>query len=89
MSLLEILWPGMLQSEHLHLNGVGEPMMAKPFWEIIDRLKGKKGPFINFNTNGLLMTEENVVRLLQAPIYGISGFLGRSDAGNLSGYSRR
>jgi hypothetical protein len=71
MSLLEILWPGMVQSDYLHLNGVGEPMMAKPFWEVIDRLKGKKRPLIEFNTNGLLMTEENVERLLQAPVYGI------------------
>jgi MoaA/NifB/PqqE/SkfB family radical SAM enzyme len=71
MSLLEILWPGMAQSDYLHLNGVGEPMMAKPFWEVIDRLKGKTRPLIEFNTNGLLMTEENVDRLLQAPVYGI------------------
>ena len=44
MSLLEILWPGMARSEHIHLNGVGEPMMSKPFWEVIDRLQGKKAP---------------------------------------------
>jgi len=62
----------MLQSDYVQLNGVGEPLMAKPFWEIIDRLKGMKRPLINFNTNGLLMTEENVVRLLQAPVFGIS-----------------
>jgi MoaA/NifB/PqqE/SkfB family radical SAM enzyme len=44
MSLLDALWPGMVQAEYVHLNGVGEPMMAKPFWEVIDRLKGKKRP---------------------------------------------
>jgi MoaA/NifB/PqqE/SkfB family radical SAM enzyme len=71
MSLLDELWPGMVQAEYVHLNGVGEPMMAKPFWEVIDRLKGKKRPLIEFNTNGLLMTEENVARLLQAPVFGI------------------
>ena len=69
--LLEVLWPGMVQAEYVHLNGVGEPMMSKPFWKVIDRLKGKKRPLIEFNTNGLLMTEENVRRLTQAPIYGI------------------
>jgi len=72
MSLLEILWPGMARSEHIHLNGVGEPMMSKPFWEVIDRLQGKKAPLISFNTNGLLMTEENVMRLMRAPIFAIS-----------------
>ena len=71
MSLLDALWPGMVQADYLHLNGVGEPMMSKPFWEVIDRLKGKKRPLIEFNTNGLFMTEQNVARLLQAPVFGI------------------
>lgn len=71
MSLLDALWPGMVQADYVHLNGVGEPMMSKPFWEVVDRLKGKKRPLIEFNTNGLLMTEENVARLLQAPVFGI------------------
>jgi len=68
MSLLEILWPGMAQAEYVHLNGVGEPMMSKPFWEVIDRLKGRKRPRIEFNTNGLLLTQENVDRLRGAPV---------------------
>jgi MoaA/NifB/PqqE/SkfB family radical SAM enzyme len=68
LSLLEIVWPSMLQSDYLHLNGVGEPLMARPFWEIVDRLKGKKRPHIHFNTNGLLLTEENVSRLFRAPV---------------------
>lgn len=71
MSLLDALWPGMARADYIHLNGVGEPMMSKPFWEVIDRLKGKKRPLIEFNTNGLLMTEENVDRLLRAPVFGI------------------
>ena len=68
MSLLEQLWPAMLRADHLHLNGVGEPLMAGPFWEIIDRLKGKKRPLVQFSTNGLLLTQENVDRLARAPI---------------------
>jgi hypothetical protein len=32
MSLLELLWPTMVRADHLHLNGVGEPLMAGPFW---------------------------------------------------------
>jgi len=71
ISLLDVLWPGMLQADYVHLNGVGEPMMSKPFWEVIDRLRGKKRPLIEFNTNGLLMTEENVARLRQAPVWFI------------------
>jgi molybdenum cofactor biosynthesis enzyme MoaA len=68
MSLLELLWPTMVRADHLHLNGVGEPLMAGPFWEIIDRLKGKKRPLVQFSTNGLLLTQENVDRLACAPM---------------------
>jgi MoaA/NifB/PqqE/SkfB family radical SAM enzyme len=68
MSLLEPLWPTMVRADHLHLNGVGEPLMAGPFWEIIDRLKGKKRPLVQFSTNGLLLTQENVDRLARAPM---------------------
>jgi len=42
--------------------------MAGPFWEIIDRLKGKKRPLVQFSTNGLLLTQENVDRLAGAPV---------------------
>ena len=68
ISLLDALWPAMLKADFVHLNGVGEPMMAAPFWEVIDRLKGKKHPRVEFNTNGLLMTQENVDRLSKAPV---------------------
>jgi MoaA/NifB/PqqE/SkfB family radical SAM enzyme len=51
----------------LHPTGLGEPLLAPGFWEIIDRLEGKTKPEITFHTNGQLMTERNVERILAAP----------------------
>ena len=52
----------------LHPTGLGEPLLAPAFWEIIDRLQGKSEPTITFHTNGQLMTERNVERILAAPV---------------------
>jgi MoaA/NifB/PqqE/SkfB family radical SAM enzyme len=54
--------------EKLHPTGTGEPLMAEGFWRIIDALEGKEGPTINFHTNGLLMTDRAVERIMRAPI---------------------
>jgi MoaA/NifB/PqqE/SkfB family radical SAM enzyme len=54
--------------EKLHPTGLGEPLLAPAFWEIIDGLKGKSKPEITFHTNGQLMTEKNVERILAAPV---------------------
>ena len=71
-ALLDALWPAMEAADLLHLNGVGEPLLAEPFWTIVDRLKGQPRPHIGFNTNGLLLTDRNIDRLCAAPLDGIS-----------------
>ncbi|MCX7362226.1 MAG: radical SAM protein [Alphaproteobacteria bacterium] len=70
-ALLEAIWPAMEAADLLHLNGVGEPLLAAPFWTVIDRLKGRARPRISFNTNGLLLTDTNIDRLRDAPLDGI------------------
>ena len=54
--------------EEVHPTGVGEPMMAPGFWEIVDALSGRAAPLLTFNTNGILLTATNVARLSKAPI---------------------
>jgi MoaA/NifB/PqqE/SkfB family radical SAM enzyme len=54
--------------KEVHPTGVGEPMMAPGFWEIVDALSGRTGPLLTFNTNGILLTKTNVARLAKAPI---------------------
>lgn len=66
--LLEALWPTMEAAETVHLNGVGEPLLAETFWTAIDRLRGRQRPRIEFNTNGLLLTDRNIERLRAAPL---------------------
>ncbi|MEO1056381.1 MAG: radical SAM protein [Actinomycetota bacterium] len=48
--------------------GIGEPMMAPRFWDIVDRLAGRSSPGLTFHTNGILLTQKNVDRLTRAPI---------------------
>lgn len=54
--------------EKIHPTGTGEPLMAEGFWRIIDGLKGKSTPTITFHTNGLLMTDKAVARIIDAPV---------------------
>jgi MoaA/NifB/PqqE/SkfB family radical SAM enzyme len=54
--------------ESIHPTGTGEPLMAEGFWRIIDSLKGRESPTITFHTNGLLMTDRTVERILGAPV---------------------
>lgn len=70
-ALVRELWLAMEHAETIHLNGVGEPLLARPFWSIVDRLKGRTGPRIDFNTNGLLLNDQNLDRLALAPLGAI------------------
>ncbi len=54
--------------EEVHPTGIGEPLMAPGFWEIVDALAERASPLLTFNTNGILLTAANVARLAKAPI---------------------
>jgi len=49
----------------------GEPLLYKNFWELIDFCK-QKNVAVNLNTNGSLITEENLESLLQYPFSKIT-----------------
>jgi MoaA/NifB/PqqE/SkfB family radical SAM enzyme len=49
----------------------GEPLLYKNFWQLIDFFKQEKIQ-VNLNTNGSLITEENIERLLKYPFNKIS-----------------
>ena len=49
----------------------GEPLLYKNFWQLIDFCKQEKVE-VNLNTNGSLITEENIERLLKYPFNKIS-----------------
>ncbi|MCG6114932.1 MAG: radical SAM protein [Mesorhizobium sp.] len=54
--------------ERIHPTGTGEPLMAEGFWRIIDELQGRSAPLVTFHTNGLLMTDRAVERIMGAPV---------------------
>ncbi|MEM6615659.1 MAG: radical SAM protein [Pseudomonadota bacterium] len=54
--------------KEIHPTGVGEPLMAQGFWKIIDAMGGRKEPSIAFHTNGILLTQRNVERLLKTSL---------------------
>lgn len=62
-TLLDKISPIFNHAECLYLTGGGEPLATKAFWEFIEGKRFSNSLF--FNTNGTLLTEKNIQRLLQ------------------------
>jgi MoaA/NifB/PqqE/SkfB family radical SAM enzyme len=64
--LVRRLIPFLATASRFQLHGLGEPLMSPAFWKLLDRItKVHRGaPEISFNTNGTLLTEKNIARLL-------------------------
>ena len=54
--------------ETIHPTGTGEPLMAEGFWRLVEKMQGRASPKLSFHTNGLLLTDANIAKLLEAPI---------------------
>lgn len=72
-------------TEMLDLTGLGEPMLSSLFWKILDNHKAVADTpdekfFITFNTNGTLLSEENIDRILSACISKIRISIDAADA---------
>jgi MoaA/NifB/PqqE/SkfB family radical SAM enzyme len=52
--------------ERLSLYGLGEPLLSRVFWSIIEHANTNQIPNIDINSNGTLLTEKNVDRLLRS-----------------------
>ena len=51
---------------HLQLFGLGEPLLSKLFWKLIEDRRTKDIDLIDVNSNGTLFTDKNVDRLLRS-----------------------
>jgi MoaA/NifB/PqqE/SkfB family radical SAM enzyme len=51
---------------HLQLFGLGEPLLSKLFWKMIEDYRTKDIDLVDANSNGTLFTERNVDRLLRS-----------------------
>jgi MoaA/NifB/PqqE/SkfB family radical SAM enzyme len=51
---------------HLQLYGLGEPLLSKLFWRIVEDERTKDVPSVDINSNGTLFNSRNVDRLLKS-----------------------
>jgi MoaA/NifB/PqqE/SkfB family radical SAM enzyme len=56
----------------VELYGVGEPLLSPSFWKALDLLPPGQGIHLRINSNGTLLTEERIDRLLNSPLTQIS-----------------
>jgi MoaA/NifB/PqqE/SkfB family radical SAM enzyme len=70
--VLDGLWALMEKTHCIHLNCIGEPLLARPFWKIIARLEGRTRPKVIINTNGHFLSARSVARLFEAPLYMVN-----------------
>lgn len=69
-AVIDSLWPWFEHSQILHLTGIGEPLLAGPFWDILQRLKSQHltSTKVHIHTNGVLLSDHNIARLLDLPL---------------------
>ncbi len=72
--LVERLAPFLAAASRFQLHSLGEPLMSPAFWKILERItavhRGK--PEISFNSNGLLLSEKHIARLLASKLREIN-----------------
>src|SRR5215475_6264054 len=66
------------------LTGLGEPLLSDLFWTILDKFPATANPadgefFLTFNTNGTLLNETNVERILKSRVRKIRVSVDSSD----------
>jgi MoaA/NifB/PqqE/SkfB family radical SAM enzyme len=72
--LVDRLAPLLPTASRFQLHSLGEPLMSPAFWKILERItavhRGK--PEISFNSNGLLLSEKHIARLLASKLREIN-----------------
>ncbi|MBI4404764.1 MAG: radical SAM protein [Deltaproteobacteria bacterium] len=73
-SYIECLMPFLATTSVCQLHGVGEPLVSPTFWNLLERisrdLRGQ--PNFSINTNGLLLSKNNISRLMASKIQKIN-----------------
>jgi molybdenum cofactor biosynthesis enzyme MoaA len=54
--------------ERLALYGIGEPLLLDAFWQIIEDDNTGRIPIVDINSNGTLLSEKNVERILKSSL---------------------
>jgi MoaA/NifB/PqqE/SkfB family radical SAM enzyme len=72
--LVDRLAPLLPTASRFQLHSLGEPLMSPAFWKILERITAlhRGQPEISFNSNGLLLSEKHVARLLASKLREIN-----------------
>lgn len=62
--------PFLSSVKDLCLFGVGEPLMSSLFWPVLKLMYERRIP-VHFQTNGLLLTEADIIKLVELKVRGI------------------
>src|SRR5262245_19523171 len=75
------------RASRFQLHGLGEPLLSPAFWKLLDRIarQHRGDPDVAFNTNGLLLNDSNIARLVASKAREINISL---DAASADTYAR-
>jgi molybdenum cofactor biosynthesis enzyme MoaA len=59
-------------ADRMQLFGTGEPLMSAAFWQIIESIDPGTATEVSINSNGTLLNQERIDRLLRSPLSWIS-----------------
>jgi molybdenum cofactor biosynthesis enzyme MoaA len=59
-------------ADRMQLFGTGEPLLSEAFWEILESIDPESGTEVSINSNGTLLNQERIDRLLRSPLSWIS-----------------
>jgi MoaA/NifB/PqqE/SkfB family radical SAM enzyme len=65
-SIAEKFLPNFPNLTHLQLYGLGEPLLSKLFWKLVEDHRTKDIDLVDINSNGTLFNEKNIDRLLRS-----------------------
>jgi MoaA/NifB/PqqE/SkfB family radical SAM enzyme len=72
--LVDRLAPLLPTASRFQLHSLGEPLMSPAFWKILERITAvhRGQPEISFNSNGLLLSDKHIARLLASKLREIN-----------------
>ena len=59
-------------ADRMQLFGTGEPLMSAAFWQILESIDPETATEVSINSNGTLLNQERIDRLLRSPLSWIS-----------------
>jgi MoaA/NifB/PqqE/SkfB family radical SAM enzyme len=71
-AIADKILPNLPYVTHLQLFGLGEPLLSKLFWKLIEDDRSKEIDRVAVNSNGTLFSERNVDRLLRSNLNFVS-----------------